>query len=86
MKIKQNPLFRKVITPWWDVDLVCYILIAFMAVIGFGSIVGIFVALETPEYHAHVWVPFLLFLMSAFVLVSVGFRLIKRKFFRGESG
>ncbi len=85
MKIKQNPLFRKVITPWWDVDPVCYMVIALTAATGFVSIVGILVALESPDLHTHVWLPVVLFTLSAFVLVSVIFRVAKRKFSRHDS-
>jgi hypothetical protein len=78
MRIDQNPLFRKVIVPWYDSESACFIVIFFMALVFLFGFAGILAARETMEYHEHVWVPVLLVLMSGSVIISTIIRLIKR--------
>jgi hypothetical protein len=78
----RNPLFRKIIVPWYDSDAACYILLAGMLLVMVFSITGIAVARTYPEYHAHTWVPVLLTVLSSLVLVSIVTRLIKRHLLR----
>ena len=78
MLLDQNPLFRKVIVPWYDAEKVCFTVIIFMLGIFLFGIVGIVEALETIEYNEHIWVPVLLVAMSAWVIASTSIRLIKR--------
>ncbi len=74
----ENPLFRKVIVPWYDSDFACIATIVFMAVIFLFSLTGISVALKVASYGDHTWVPVLLLIMSLLVLVSNFGRLITR--------
>jgi len=78
MRIDQNPLFRKVIVPWYDYKSVCYVVIFFMALVFLFGFAGILASRENPAYHEHVWVPVLLVLMSGGVIISTTIRLIKR--------
>lgn len=78
MPLDQNPLFRKVILPWYDTERVCFTVILFMFVIFLFGIVGIVEALEKIEYNEYIWVPVLLVAMSAWVIASISIRLIKR--------
>jgi len=78
MPLDQNPLFRKVIVPWYDAGKACFTVILFMLGIFLFGIVGIVEALEKIEYNEHVWVPVLLVAMSAWVIASISIRLIKR--------
>jgi len=74
----RNPLFRKIIVPWYDSDTVCYIFLFSMLAVLLFSISGIVVARAHPMYHAHTWVPVLLTFLSASVLISITTRLTKR--------
>ncbi|MBW1726315.1 MAG: hypothetical protein JRJ62_01795 [Deltaproteobacteria bacterium] len=69
MRIDQNPLFRKVIVPWYDSEAACYIVIFFMFIVFLFGVAG---------FHEHVWVPVLLMVMSGGVIISTTTRLIKR--------
>lgn len=78
MPLDQNPLFRKVIAPWYDTEKACYIVIVFMFLVLLFGIAGISAASEKAEYNDYIWVPVLLVVMSAVVIVSISIRLIKR--------
>ena len=78
MPLDQNPLFRKIIIPWYDSEMVCFIVIALMFLVLMFSIVGISGAYEKVEYREHIWVPVILVIMSGLVIVSTAIRLIKR--------
>ena len=78
MPLDKNPLFRKVILPWYDTKKVCFTVIVFMLLVLLFGIAGILEAVEKIEYHEHIWVPVLLIVMSAWVIASISIRLIKR--------
>jgi len=78
MQFDSNPIYRKIIVPWYDSKTVCFILIAFMIMVLLFGAVGILAARETPDYHEHTWLPVFLVLMSSFVIISTGIRLAKR--------
>ncbi|UCD33791.1 MAG: hypothetical protein JSW04_04315 [Desulfobacterales bacterium] len=78
MRLGQNPLFRKAIVPWYDSESACLIVIVFLVVVFLFSLVGISVARENVEYHAHMWVAVLLAVLSGLVIASTIIRLIKR--------
>lgn len=78
MRLNPNPLFRRIIMPWYDSTLVCWILLVSMVGVLLFSITGIFVAGENPAYSKNQWVPLALAAMSLFVGLSVSSRLINR--------
>ena len=78
MGTERTPLFRNVIVPWYDADTVCYAVVAVMVVVFLFSVLGIAAAREVPAYRGYTWVPLLLALMSAGVLVSTIVRLVRR--------
>lgn len=78
MRLDPNPMFRKIIVPWYDSEAACLIMIVFMFFIFLFASAGISIARENFEYHEHIWVPVLLLVMSGAVIVSAIFRLIKR--------
>lgn len=80
MRLDQNPVFRKIIVPWYDSDTACYLLIVFMIFVIFFGMTGISVCCETPEYQEHIWVPLVLVLLSGGVFISASIRMIKRRF------
>lgn len=84
MRAGKDPLFRNVIVPWYDADTVCYSIMVLMAVILIFSILGIAAAREVPEYRSYAWVPILLAMMSAGVLISTTVRLFRRNVSRSS--
>lgn len=78
MRTGRTPLFRNVIVPWYDADTVCYGIIVLMAIVLIFSFFGIAAAREVTEYRGYFWVPLLLVMMSAGVLVSTIVRLVQR--------
>jgi hypothetical protein len=78
MRIEQNPLFRKVIVPWYDSKIVCRIMIVFALFTLLFGLIGISVANATEIYNDYIWVPAVLTAASAVVLVAAAIRLVKQ--------
>jgi len=78
IQLDPNPVFRKVILPWYDSETLCVVVIIFMVAVILFGLAGISVARETVEYRDYIWVPVFLVVMSSIVIVSVSIRLIKR--------
>ena len=78
MRLDPNPLFRRIIMPWYDSLLMCWGLLLFMIVLMLFSLAGIAVALDDPSYRRYVWVPWLLFFLCFSVACSVAIRIIRR--------
>jgi hypothetical protein len=78
MRLDPNPLFRRVITPWYDSNSLCGILLLAMLVVIIFSVVGIVAAREYTSYYGYIWVPTTLLVLSLFVFLSVTVRLIYR--------
>jgi hypothetical protein len=78
MRIEQNPIHRKAIIPWYDSGPACVMIIIGMLVVFLFSLAGIAVSHETPEWSGYGWVAALLAALSGWVVVSTGFRLIRR--------
>ena len=76
----KNPMYRKVIVPWWDSEIACLLVIASMFVVFLFGMMGVSVAHGSIEYRPFVWVPVLVVLLSAFVILSTTVRLILRYF------
>lgn len=74
----ENPLFRKVILPWYDTEVICILTGVLMILVAVFSIIGIYVALEIPESSAYLWVPALLLILSTVVIVTTALRLFRR--------
>ena len=80
MRLDPNPLFRRIITPWYDSSPMCWgLLLAMVGLMAF-SVAGIAVASEDPGLSRHAWVPWLLFLLCLFVGCSVAVRMLRRFF------
>ncbi len=77
MALESKPMFRKVIYPFYDSETACIVIIILMLLILMFSIAGISVAREEPQYNGYVWVPVILAIMSAIILLSAAIRLIK---------
>jgi predicted Na+-dependent transporter len=79
MRLDPNPLFRRVIMPWYDSTPVCWTLLVCMVALVLFSIVGIVVALEDPAYRKYQVVPWGLAILSFLVGLSISMRLIDRR-------
>lgn len=75
----KSPVFRRAIIPWYDSDRACWIVILVGVAAGFFGVVGIGVAQETEAFSAHLWLPAVLTILSAAVVVSTLVRLIRRR-------
>ena len=75
---QRNPVYRKVIVPWWDSEVACLLVIIFMFIVFLFGMMGISVAHESLEYRPFVWVPVTVVVLSAFVILSTTIRLIRR--------
>ena len=78
MLYDQNPVHRKLITPWYDSRTVCLVVILSMLLVFLFALVGVFLAWENSLYREMVWLPALLALLSGIVILSTTVRLIKR--------
>jgi hypothetical protein len=78
MHLDSNPLFRRIIMPWYDSTPMCWILLVCMVILVLFSTVGIFVALANPAYRQSQFVPWVLAVLSFLVGLSVAMRLIDR--------
>ena len=78
MLYDQNPVHRKLITPWYDSRTVCLVVILSMLLVFLFALVGFFLAWENSLYREMIWLPALLALLSGIVILSTTVRLIKR--------
>jgi len=82
MRLDSNPIFRKMITPWYDSNTACWILITVLMGLAIFSWTGIRVALAHGDYQAYAWVPGMLLALCLLVAVSVVYRMIRRLYDR----
>jgi len=78
VKLDQNPVFRKIIVPWYDSTPICMLAIAAMLAIALFGGAGVVIALEEPAFGNAWWVPLMIVLLSLLVAALVGRRLVLR--------
>jgi hypothetical protein len=78
MRLDPNPLFRRIMMPWYDSTPLCWLLLLIMVALALFSWAGIWVAGEDPAYEKAAWVPWTLLALTLFVGLSVLRRLISR--------
>ncbi len=78
MQLDPNPYFRKAITPWYDSNFSCWVLITILIFVFAFALSGVFVGLATPEFQKHVWFPSFLTFLSLFLLIKIFLRLRRR--------
>ncbi len=78
MQLDQAPFFRKTITPWYDSNFACWVLIWAMVLVFCFAVGGVIVANGTPWLAPHIWFPLLLAGLSGFLAVKVFLRLRMR--------
>lgn len=74
----QNPLFRRIILPWYDTNIICVLTGVFLLLVFGFALIGISVAFETPDGGRHAWLPAVLLVLSAAGIVTVCLRLFRR--------
>lgn len=78
VKFKSELLFRKAFIPWYDTEPAMVLILSFVVAVLLFSIIGVAASLDTPGYHAYIWVPSLLVLLSLAITISTLIRLIRR--------
>ena len=78
MPSNKNPVFRKAIIPWYNSNAAHIIVIVFMLLVLLFALAGISVSQEYPAYNGYVWVPVVLLVFSAGIIIITVTRLIKR--------
>ncbi len=78
MRFDKKILFRRVIVPWYDSEIVCLLMIVLMFLVFFFGLLGVSVARKNTEYNEHIWVAVTLIVMSGGIIISTTIRLIKR--------
>lgn len=82
MSLDPNPVFRRVISPWYDSDMVCLVFVALMGATLVFGLAGIQTVFEIQTHYRFIWIPLLVSLLSGVVLVSISSRLIMRYILR----
>jgi hypothetical protein len=78
MPSDKNPVFRKAVIPWYGSKTAYIIVIVFLLLVFLFAMVGISVSGDDPAYRGYVWVPVILIVLSAGVIITTITRLIKR--------
>ena len=78
MRLDPNPLFRRIIMPWYDSLTMCWAVLVAMVAFSLFSLAGISVARQIPEYNRYQWLPWLLLILCLFVGASICVRLVRR--------
>jgi uncharacterized integral membrane protein len=78
MPSDKNPVFRKVIIPWYNSTTVYIIVLIIMLLVLFFAMAGISVSRENFEYQKYVWVPAGLLALTIAIIITMAVRLVKR--------
>ena len=78
MRIEQNPLFRKVIVPWYNSKAACRVIIICTLFTLLFGLIGISTANATESYNDYIWIPVVLTVLSGIVLTAAIIRLVKQ--------
>lgn len=78
VKYKSELLFRKAFIPWYDREPAMLLTLAFALAVLLFSLTGVAASLDTPSYHAYIWVPCLLGILSLAISISILIRLFRR--------
>jgi len=84
MRLDPNPLFRRIIMPWYDSPPMCWALLLAMIALMLFSMAGIAVARENHGFGRYIWVPWVLFYLCFFVGCSLVVRMLRRHFQQKE--
>lgn len=76
MSLDPNPVFRKMIVAWYESEPACYIMIVIMFLVLLFGVAGMSVAVSNPAYTDYVWVPAILIVFSALIILSCIFQIM----------
>ena len=82
MPSSKTPVFRKIATSWYQSKTVYGLTIAFMLLVLVFGLVGVSVTREVEQYHNYLWVPLVLVILSAGVMILAIIRLIRRHYLK----
>lgn len=78
MGSQKNPVFRRIIVPWYDTEAACILMIVAMLLAILFGIAGISVVREDTDHLRHLWIVLAIIVPSIGVIVSSTIRLIRR--------
>jgi len=78
MSSSKSPVFRKIVIPWYRSKTVYILAIIGLLLVFLFALAGISVAREIDRHYGAIWVPTLLAVLSAGLIVTVVIRLIRR--------
>ena len=76
--MRSKPVYRKVISPWYDSEPLCVGIIVLMLGVFLFACAGISVAGSQPAWKDYQWVPIILLGLSFWVLFTTSVRLVRR--------
>jgi hypothetical protein len=79
MQHDQDPVFRKIIVPWYDSDIVCAVCALAMIFVFLFALRGLNIALQIADDPAFIWMPLTLSGMSLCAFLSLVARLLHRR-------
>jgi hypothetical protein len=74
----QDPVFRKIIVPWYDSDIICAGSAMMMIFVFLFALRGLNMALQIAEHPEFIWMPLILAGMSLCVFFTLAARLLRR--------
>lgn len=77
--MKEKPVYREPLIPWYDSALVCRVLFWLLIPVVIFAVSGFFEAMKAPDWQVHIWMPLALGLLSLWVMLRMAFRLRRRK-------
>lgn len=77
MELDESAFFRKVIAPWYDSYPACWILILWAIFVLIFALIGFDIAMSTDIFYRYLWFPLMLACLSAVIIISVLFRMIR---------
>ncbi|MBF0203263.1 MAG: hypothetical protein HQK67_02885 [Desulfamplus sp.] len=78
MELDKSPFYRRIITPWYDSDVACWILILWSISVLIFTLIGLEIAISTPELNQYIWFPFVLTSLVLIIIISAILRMILR--------
>ena len=82
---KKDPVFRKIVIPWYRSKTAYTLVLLCMLLVFLFAIAGVSVASEIEAYKSYIWVPILLLALSALILLTASYRLLKSYFSRSSN-
>ena len=79
MQSDQEPVFRRIIVPWYDSDIVCIAAALAMIAVAAFALRGLNIALQIVDHPTLIGLPLTLLALSLIVFFSLAGRLLQRR-------